>query len=193
MKYQLRFNEVDPWSFSPWKHCMEWPIKAATWLQITHVTFHSRLVLRTCLFFLSFYFTPWVAYLFSLSFFFFFFFLVSLGLHPQYMKVPRLGVESELQLPAYCTATATPDPSHICDPHLSSQQQQILNPLNKARGWTRILMDTSRVLNPLNHSGYSHMTLLISSFIQVFYCTLISSALENNFLGSSKVNFVPAV
>ena len=31
---------------------------------------------------------------------FFFFFL---GLHPQAMKVPRLGVKSELQLPAYTT------------------------------------------------------------------------------------------
>ena len=29
-----------------------------------------------------------------------------LGLHPQYMEVPRLGIESELQLPAYTTATA---------------------------------------------------------------------------------------
>ena len=29
------------------------------------------------------------------------------------MKVPRLGVESELQLPAYATATATPDLRHI--------------------------------------------------------------------------------
>ena len=42
-----------------------------------------------------------------LPYFFFFFFL---GLHPQHMKGPRLGVESELQLPAYTTATAMPDP-----------------------------------------------------------------------------------
>ena len=28
-----------------------------------------------------------------------------LGLHLQHMEVPRLGVESELQLPAYATAT----------------------------------------------------------------------------------------
>ena len=27
------------------------------------------------------------------------------------MEVPRLGVESELQLPAYATAIATPDPN----------------------------------------------------------------------------------
>ena len=44
------------------------------------------------------------------SFFFFFFFFLSfvfLGLHLQHMKVPRLGVKSKLQLPAYATATAT--------------------------------------------------------------------------------------
>ena len=35
------------------------------------------------------------------------------------MEVPRLGVESELQLPAYTTATATPDPSHVCNLHHS--------------------------------------------------------------------------
>ena len=45
--------------------------------------------------------------------FFFFFFLVFLGPHLRHMEVPRLGVEAELQLPAYTTATATPDPSHI--------------------------------------------------------------------------------
>ena len=32
-----------------------------------------------------------------------------LGLHPWHMEVPRLGVESELQLPAYAAATAMPD------------------------------------------------------------------------------------
>ena len=31
------------------------------------------------------------------------------------MEVPGLGVESELQVLAYTTAIAMPDPSHICD------------------------------------------------------------------------------
>ena len=35
---------------------------------------------------------------------------VFLGLPPRHMEVPRLGVESELQLLAYTTATAMPDP-----------------------------------------------------------------------------------
>ena len=52
-----------------------------------------------------------------------------LWLHMQHMEVPRLGVELELQLLAYATATATGDPSHACDLHHSSQQHQILNAL----------------------------------------------------------------
>ena len=31
------------------------------------------------------------------------------------MEVPRLGVESELQQPAYTTAIVTPDQSHVFD------------------------------------------------------------------------------
>ena len=54
------------------------------------------------------------------------------------MEVPRLGTESELKLPAYSTATATPDPSHICDLHYSSWQCQMLNPLSEARDQTLI-------------------------------------------------------
>ena len=43
-----------------------------------------------------------------------------LGCHPWHMEVPRLGVELELQLPAYVTATATPDLSLVCNLHYSS-------------------------------------------------------------------------
>ena len=48
-------------------------------------------------------------------------------------KFPRVGVESELQLPTFATATTTSDPSCICDLHHSSQQYWILNPLSEAR------------------------------------------------------------
>ena len=44
----------------------------------------------------------------------FLFVCLFLGLNLQ-MEVPRVGVTSELQLPAYTTATATGDPSHVCD------------------------------------------------------------------------------
>ena len=46
--------------------------------------------------------------------------VVFLGPHPQHVEGPRLGVRSELQLPAYTSATATLDPSCICDLHHSS-------------------------------------------------------------------------
>jgi len=49
------------------------------------------------------------------------------------MEVPRLGVKTELQLLACGTGIATPDLSHICDLHHSSQQHLTLNPLSKAR------------------------------------------------------------
>ena len=52
--------------------------------------------------------------------------IVIVGPHLQHMEVPRLGVESELALLAYATATAMPDPSHICDLHHSSWQSWIL-------------------------------------------------------------------
>ena len=63
------------------------------------------------------------------------------------MEVLRLEIKSELQLPAYVTATATLDSSH------SLWQRQILNPLSEARDRTCILMDTSQILNPLSHNG----------------------------------------
>jgi len=67
------------------------------------------------------------------------------------MEVPSLGVELELQLLAYTTATATLDPSYICDLCCSLWQCQILNLLREARDHTCILMDTRQVLNSLRH------------------------------------------
>ena len=46
---------------------------------------------------------------------------------------------------AYAKATATQDPSHVCDLHHSSRQGQILNPLSEARGWTRNLVVPSQI------------------------------------------------
>ena len=72
------------------------------------------------------------------------------------MEVPRLGVELELQVPAY---TAGTQQCHIWAvsatyPH-SSQQCRILNTLKEAKDQTRILMTLCWILNPLNHSGNS--------------------------------------
>ena len=47
-------------------------------------------------------------------------FVSLLGPHQWHMEVPRLGFESELQVPVYATATGTQDPSCVCDlPHSS--------------------------------------------------------------------------
>ena len=59
------------------------------------------------------------------------------------MEVPRLGVELELQLPAYTTATATLDLSRIGGLHHSSRQCRIPNPLSKTRDRTCSLVDPS--------------------------------------------------
>ena len=75
----------------------------------------------------------------------FFFFLLFLVLRMRHMEVPRLGFESELQLPAYITATATEDPSCICNLNHSLWQCWIPNPLGEARNWTHILMDIIQV------------------------------------------------
>ena len=47
------------------------------------------------------------------------------------MEFTRLGVKLEPQLPAYTAATATWDPSYVCNLHHSSQPCRILNPLNE--------------------------------------------------------------
>ena len=104
---------------------------------------------------------------------FFFFFL---GLHLQQLEIPRLGIESELQLPAYTTATAMPDLSHICDLCCSWWEPQILNPLSKARDGTRILMDTSQVLNTLSHNR--------NSFFFVFFVFMLNTLSDGKLLRS---------
>ena len=61
------------------------------------------------------------------------------------MEVPRLRVESKLQLPAYTTATAMRDLSQVRNLHHSSWQCWFTNSLSKASGGTHIFMDTSRI------------------------------------------------
>ena len=58
------------------------------------------------------------------------------------MEVPRLGVKSELHLPATATATATAtqELNLVVDLHHSSRQRRIVNPLSKARDRTYNLM-----------------------------------------------------
>ena len=84
----------------------------------------------------------------SAFFFFYLFiylFIYILGLRFWHMEIPRLGVESELQLLTYTTATSMWGPSHVGDLRHGSQQHRIPNPLNEVRDETGILMDTSRI------------------------------------------------
>ena len=80
------------------------------------------------------------------------------------MAVPRLGVELVLQLQAYATAAATPDPSCLCHLHCSLRQCRILNPLNEARDRTCILMNTSWVCYPLSQAW-----MVVRSAVSCFY------------------------
>ena len=55
----------------------------------------------------------------------------------------KLQAKDPIGAAAY--ATATSDPSCVCDLYHNSWQCQFLNPLSKARDRTHILMDTSQV------------------------------------------------
>ena len=85
---------------------------------------------------------PSLLHVFCFLFLSFCLFLEPLSRH---MEVPRPGIQSELKPPAYTRATATPDPSRVCDPNHSSRQRWIFNPLTKARDRTRNLMVPSRI------------------------------------------------
>ena len=80
---------------------------------------------------------------------------IFLGLNLQHMEVHRLGVELELQLPAYTTATAMPDltTSATCAAACGSGNAGSFNPVSEASDQTCILMDASQVFNPLSHNG----------------------------------------
>ena len=107
-----------------------------------------------------------VAYLFIfLSLFKNYIFPPFLGLHLQHMEVPRLGVTLELSLPAYATATATPDPSHSCKLHHCLWQRWILNPLSEARDRTHVLMDT----------GWVRYCWAMTGTLFTFYFEIVSS------------------
>ena len=98
-----------------------------------------------------------------------FFFLLLLclpGPPPWHTEVPRLGTGSEPQLPAYTTATAkaTPDLSHICNPHHGSWQGQIPNPLSKGQGSNPQPQGSYSDSFLLCHNGNSHSCSLNPKF-----------------------------
>ena len=86
------------------------------------------------------------------------------------MEVPRLGVQSQLQLLAYTTGTQ--DLSHVCNLHYSSRQHWILNPLGEARDLTHNLMIPSQIHFPCSMKGtlncMHYFDLLMLLFMAVF-------------------------
>ena len=113
-----------------------------------------------------------------------FYFFCFLAPHLRHMDVPRLGVESEPQLPACTTATTTQDPSRVCDLHHSSQQCWIPDPLSEARDWTHILSDINQIRfccattgTPIGANFYFQKHLLILCL----YVTFCHSCTISNF------------
>ena len=73
------------------------------------------------------------------------------------MEGPRLGVELELQMPAYTTATARQDPSHICDLNHSSWQcwitsSFVFNPRRMVTAVLKGYWEARRLNRPLDLS-----------------------------------------
>ena len=116
---------------SPWSRCQQgWPLSLACRWHLLAVSLAGFF----CMCSLS-----WHSYLFLWRHqsywikappFFFFFFLFLLMAAPMAYR----GAESELQLLAYLTATATPDLSCICELHHSLWQHGILNTTEWGQG-----------------------------------------------------------
>ena len=122
------------------------------------------------------------------SFFLLFIYFFFLGLHLWHTEVPRLGVELELQLLPYTTATAAQDLIHVCDLHPSWGQCWILNPLSKARDWIWVLRNASRFRycwattgTPQCPLSYKDISLWIWGPLQV----------QNDFISSSEWGHIP--
>ena len=77
---------------------------------ISEYMFINREFLKYNLIMFVFYFIYLFYFILFYFIYLFFVFLLFLGPLLRLMEVPRLGVRSELQLPAYTTATATLDP-----------------------------------------------------------------------------------
>ena len=111
-----------------------------------------------------------------LPFFFFFFSFLFSGLYLQHMKVPRLGIESELQLPP------TPQPQQWWIRDSSVIHAIACCNARSLTYWMRPGMKPAssqtlyRVLNPLSHNGNSCLFGLFLRDTQVFALLFIQSA-----------------
>ena len=107
----------------------------------------------------------------ELGFYFIHLCICFLGPHLRHMDIPRPGVESELQLPAYTTATATRDLSHICDLYYSSWQCRILNPPREARDRTWNLMVPSQICFHCAMTGTPRFSFIKGNWVFCFLVT----------------------
>ena len=96
-------------------------------------------------------------------------------LHLWHMGDPRLGVESELQLPANATATAMCQIWAAYATYTTAHGKTgSFNPLNEVTDWTHNLRDTSHVLNSLSHNGNSPLNFFKwDIFLGVIFCFLL--------------------
>ena len=92
------------------------------------------------------------------------------------------GRITELQLPAYATATAMPDPRHVCSLHHSSWQRRIPDPLNEAKDHTHILMDTGPIRFCYTTMGTPNCTcfncILFDKLITSLYFSLLIDSIS---------------
>ena len=112
----------------------------------------------------------------------FFFFFPFQGHTCSIWKFPELGVKLELPLPAYTTATAMLDPSHICNLHHSSWPHRIFNPRSEARDRTHSLMVPSQIHFHCATTGTPHdffsliLTINMKKYTnRFFYCYIIAA------------------
>ena len=93
------------------------------------------------------------------------------------------GSQARGWIGAYTRATATWDWSCFCNPHHSSQQCQILNPLSKARDQTRNLMAPGRIPFCCATTGTPWLLIFKHHKIQGIW----SNCIDQNLLLLSKV------
>ena len=147
--------QADIHRIKSWKKALSLTLADETEIRISFFSsLYFLILLKECFLFLSF---PFFSFCF-------------LGPQMQHMEVPKPGVESEIQLPATATVTATAisGTSHICDLHHSSWQCWILNPLSEAWDQTHIIMDTSWVNFCWATGGTLKECLLLTSQKNIF-------------------------
>ena len=104
------------------------------------------------------------------------FLFVCLGPHPRHMVVPRLGLNRSYscwptpqpQQLRICVATATRDPSPVCDLHHNSQQCWILNPLSKDRDRTWTPRFLVRFVSAVPRCDWPHIYISFSPWIELW-------------------------